>query len=403
MKPRLAILIYSLGGGGAERVLLTLLPHLQGAFDVRLFVLENKNSYGAEVDYEVLGDSKSDESAAQKLLRLPFLARMLASRLRAHDIGLCLSLLNRPNYINLIASRISGHIAIISEHATPSLQHQRGLGGAVNRWLIRALYPSATHIVAVSSGVRNDLAAHFGIAQTHITTIHNPFDIAQIESQSLETNARIAEIERQKNAGRIVLVAIGRLDSGKNHRLLLLAMARLRRMLAAPPLLLILGEGEMRENLQQMIGAHNLADCVALEGFVSNPYPYIRLADATLCASLYEGFLNVLVESLALGILPISSDCPSGPREILESANPPYNAETEITRYGVLFPSGSIVSEEESLTSLVAILARLCRGELAIAPEILKERARAFDTAKIAQQYCALLTQAAQADSQRNP
>ncbi|MDE7173774.1 MAG: glycosyltransferase [Helicobacter sp.] len=400
---KLAILIYSLGGGGAERVLLTLLPHLQSAFDVRLFVLEDKNSYGAEVRYEVLGDSKSSESAAQKLLRLPFLARMLANRLRAQGITLCLSMLNRPNYINLLAAKISGHIAIISEHATPSLQHQSGLGGAVNRWLIRALYPSATHIVAVSSGVRNDLAAHFGIAQTRITTIHNPFDIAQIKAQSLATNARIAEIESQKNAGRIVLVAIGRLDSGKNHRLLLLAMARLKSMLAAPPLLLILGEGEQRESLQEMIEAHSLADCVVLEGFVSNPYPYIKLANATLCASLYEGFLNVLVESLALGILPISSDCPSGPREILESANPPYNIETEITRYGVLFPSGSIVGEEESLASLVAILARVCRGELAIAPEILKERAQAFDAAAIAQQYCALLRQAAQADCQRNP
>lgn len=401
MKPRLAILIYSLGGGGAERVLLTLLPHLQAAFDVRLFVLEDKNSYGAEVCYEVLGDSKSSESAAQKLLRLPLLARMLASRLRAQDIRLCLSLLNRPNYINLLARRISGHMAIISEHATPSLQHQRGLGGAVNRWLIRLLYPSATQIVAVSSGVRNDLAAHFGIQ--NITTIHNPFNLAQIEAQSLATNARIAEIERQKNAGRIVLVAIGRLDSGKNHRLLLLAMARLRRMLATAPLLLILGEGEARDNLQQMIGAHNLADCVVLEGFVSNPYPYIRLANATLCASLYEGFLNVLVESLALGILPISSDCPSGPREILESANPPYNTETEITRYGVLFPSSPIVSEDESLASLVAILARLCAGELTIAPEILKKRAQAFDATTIAQQYCALLMQAVQADSQKNP
>ena len=127
MKPRLAILIYSLGGGGAERVLLTLLPHLQAVFDVHLFVLEDKNSYGAEVDYEILGDSKSNESAAQKLLRLPFLAHVLARKLRHSHIKLCLSLLNRPNYINLIASKITGHTAIISEHATSSLQYQKDL------------------------------------------------------------------------------------------------------------------------------------------------------------------------------------------------------------------------------------------------------------------------------------
>lgn len=396
MKPRLAILIYSLGGGGAERVLLTLLPHLQAAFDVHLFVLEDKNSYGAEVDYEVLGDSKSDESAAQKLLRLPFLARALARKLRDSHIKLCLSLLNRPNYINLIASKITGHTAIISEHATPSLQHQKGLGGAINRWLIRALYPHAAHIIAVSDGVRNDLATHFGIQ--NITTIHNPFNLAQIKSQSLMTNTRIAELEHQKHAGRILLVSLGRLDSGKNHRLLLLAMARLKQILAAPPLLLILGEGEQRDNLHEMINAHNLADCVVLEGFVRNPYPYIRLANATLCASLYEGFLNVLVESLALGILPISSDCPSGPREILESTNPPYNTTTEITRYGVLFPSSSITNEETSLDCLVAILAQLCDRELSIAPEILEERACFFDTTRIAQQYCTFLMQAAKGD-----
>lgn len=394
MKPRLAILIYSLGGGGAERVLLTLLPHLQAAFEVRLFVLEDTNSYHANIAYEVIGDSKSSESAALKLLRLPFLARKLAAKLCNYQIDCCLSLLNRPNYINLLAAKISKHKAIISEHATPSLQYAKGLGGFANRWLIRTLYPKAAHIIAVSYGVRNDLINHFTINPNQITTIHNPFDIASIQAQSLEKNPRILELENQKRAGRIMLVSIGRLDSGKNHRLLLQAMAQLK--LKTPPLLLILGQGELQQTLQDFITTHHLCDCVFLEGFVRNPYPYIKLADATICTSLYEGFLNVLVESLALGVLPISSDCPNGPREILQSANPPYNTTIETTRYGILFPSSTTNDAELSLQCLIDILTNLCAGKISFDSTILQTRANDFETTKIAQQYCDLLsTQAA--------
>lgn len=391
MKKRLGILIYSLGGGGAERVLLTLLPHLKAAFDVFLFVLEDKNSYGVDVKYEVIGNSKSTDSALMKLLRLPFLARLLAAKLKEHNITHCFSLLNRPNYINIMALPFASHTALISEHATPSLQYQKGIGGKINKFLIRYLYPRAAHIVTVSHGVCQDLIHNFNIPQTHITTIYNPFDMDAIYQQSLEESPRIAFLKQEKDKGRMVFVSIGRLDSGKNHHIILEAMQALCLAMQKPPLLFILGQGELHTQLQEYITNNKLEDCIYLEGFVANPYPYIKHAQATVCASLHEGFLNVLVESLALGVMPISSDCPNGPREILQSQMPAYNHENEITPYGILFPSHfANISKAHSLSCLIKILQDVCSKSISFDADVLKSRAMDFEQHKIAAQYITL-------------
>ncbi len=392
---KLAILIYSLGGGGAERVLITLLPYLQKKFEVHVFLLDDKNSYGIEIDYEVIGSSKSTESSILKFLKIPFLAFLYARKLKKEGITLSLSLLNRPNYINILAAWFAPMTSIISEHATPSKQYRgNSLGALISRWLIRFLYPKARHIIAVSYGVKNDLEQHFNIVPSLITTIYNPFDIQEIHELGQKTSTRIQELQSFKQK-RNILVAIGRLDSGKNHRFLINAIAlfKQRYTAIAPPLLIILGEGALKDMLIGLISENKLEDCVILEGFVPNPYPYIALADATICSSLYEGFLNVLVESLALGIPAISSNCPSGPKEILKSQKDGYSCEREITQYGVLYPimSASTLNEQECLDILVHILYEIHIGIITFDKTQLRKRAEDFDKNIINKLYFEIL------------
>ncbi|RAX59196.1 hypothetical protein CCZ01_00155 [Helicobacter monodelphidis] len=381
-KPVLAILIYSLGGGGAERVLSTLLPYFHQEFEVHLVLLEDKNSYELQEPYTLLGKSQSSDCSLMKLLRIPMIALQYRQFLQRIQADLSFSLLNRPNYMNLLATAPLSIQTIISEHATPSMQYQgTGIGARISRFLIRRLYPKANHIVSVSLGVKKDLEQNFFIPHSRIQAIYNPFEIQQIEAMSQEESALLSRIQ-DRFSDRKMFIAIGRLDSGKNHHFLIESFKILKDSLSGieMPLLLILGEGELEGKLKQLIIELGLQNDVFLGGFIKNPYPLIKNAVALLSASLYEGFLNVLVESLALGIPPISSDCPNGPREILQSQKPPYlECEYEITKYGVLFSLQP--------TLLAEILLKVIQKDICFDSAKLKEYAKKFDAKQIADAY----------------
>lgn len=332
-KERLAILIYSMGGGGAERVVSTLLPEFIARFDVHLVLFEEIiafDIYG--VKPHILGGSNRCECGILKLLKLPILAFKYAKFLRKNEITHSFSLMNRPNYINILSRLINlvfGFHAkvIISERATPSLQYEgSGVSAIINRFLIRTLYNFAPTIIANSYGNSLDLVDNFGVSREKVITIHNPFNIKKIVDKATEESPFAGE-------SRFVFVSVGRLDSGKNHALLISAMEAFKGENVA---LYIVGDGELEESLRMQIIESDLSDQVYLSGFKGNPYPYIAGADAFLFGSRYEGFPNVLVEALALGTPVISSDCKSGPREILSFGGERLDSGYEVCEYGIL-------------------------------------------------------------------
>ena len=181
------------------------------------------------------------------------------------------------------------------------------------RRLVSRLYPHADAIIAVSNGVADDLASTTRVNHQDITTIYNP-----VVTPELKEYARMPVNHPWFAAGAPpVILAVGRLTLQKDFASLLRAFARVR--VVRPARLMILGDGTRRQDLKLLAERLGVVDDVTLPGFVTNPYPYMAQASVFALSSVWEGFGNVLVEALACGCPVVSTDCPSGPAEILDN------------------------------------------------------------------------------------
>ena len=339
MKKNLALLIYSLGAGGAERVVSRLIPFLESRYNVTLVLMNDTVFYAIPEHLPVyyLERSQADEAGWKKLLKLPLLAFRYARFCRNHSIDVSLSFMNRPNYINTL-SKIFGFKGrvLISERAMPSLQYGYGnTMSKINRYLIKKLYPKADGIMANSYGNAKDLQENFHI-QTPIEILHNPCDTESIARASRKTAGGFPEDRA------FTFITVGRMDEGKNHRLLIEAMARITDTKAR---LIIIGDGPLREALENLTIRLGMAERVMFAGRQENPYAWLVRSDCFVFGSNHEGFPNVVLEALACGLPVISTDCPSGPREILAPENG--------GAFGVLVPVGDTEAMALAMEGLI--------------------------------------------------
>jgi len=335
MKQNLSILIYSLAGGGAERVVSVLLHELKEQYDITLVLMRDKIDYEIPKDTKIhfLEDSNPYENGIVKLLKLPYLGWKYKKFCQRNGIDISLAFMNRPSYVSIFSKIFGNKIyTIISERTTPSMMYREdNLLSKVSKILIKKLYPKADFIISNSEGNRLDLIDNFQIEASKIETIYNPFDLEKIKKLSLE---KVDNYEFTK----FTFISVGRLDTGKNHKLLIDAFSELD---VDKVELIILGEGSLRAELEKQIKELNLENSVSLLGFDNNPYKYFSKADTFVFSSLYEGFPNVLVEALACGLPVISTDCKSGPREILAPrSNFSFQLQEsiELSDYGILVP-----------------------------------------------------------------
>ncbi|WP_301006098.1 MULTISPECIES: glycosyltransferase [Helicobacter] len=351
---KLVILLYSLGAGGAERITSLLLENLAKEYAITLVLLEDIQHYPLNVQKIILGRNRTTESGIKKLLKLPLLA--FKYRKIIQDCEISLSLMTRPNYINILAGMLckltrKNPKILICERSYPSKQYgYSNLSSTINRKLITLLYNKADKISANSPQNLADLVENFGIAQKKITLLLNFFDLNKINAQSREDSTLKEQILSSKARGRFAFVSIGRLDSGKNHRLLVDCMQYFKDKAD----LFIFGEGEKRNELEAQILSLGLESCVHLLGRTPNPYAPLSVADCFVFASNHEGFPNVLVESLALGIPLLTTDC--APKEILEPLGEFIDNQKhcEICKGGILVPFNDKEAFSEAMRFIYA-------------------------------------------------
>ena len=331
----IAILIYSLTGGGAERFISYLMPYLvERKISVTLVLMEENIMYPIpkEVNIYHLGKSKSNESGIIKLFNLPILAYKYAKLIKKLQISHSFSLLTRPNLINTLSKVFFSNNSkiVISERAYPSLQYgYNDLQSKINQLLISRLYCKANLIIGNSIGNSNDLVENFRVSKNQIITIPNPIDIKHINS--------IEPIENFFSKDFFNLITIGRLDAGKNHKMLIRSIANLPNVR-----LYIIGEGvvgevELLKDLQHLIKELDLSKRVFMLGYKPNPFQYLKSANLFIFGSNHEGFPNVLLEAMACGLPILSTNCKSGPSEILQLKESKEN-DIMITDYGILTP-----------------------------------------------------------------
>ncbi|MBK2000236.1 MULTISPECIES: glycosyltransferase [Campylobacter] len=333
---KLAIFIYSLGSGGAERVVATLLPMLNLKFEVHLILMNEKISYEiSKCNIHFLEHSKPNENAILKFIKLPFLALKYKKMCKKLNINTEFVFLNRPNYIALMA-RIFGNKTrlIINECTTPSVMYKKkNFNSWANKFLISCLYPKADLILPNSKGNLEDLIQNFNIRKDQCKILYNAIDLENIEKKSEE------EITLKDK----FILSVGRLDAGKNHTLLIRAYARLKTDLK----LVILGEGILKNELEKLIQELDLENKVLLLGFDNNPYKYMSKCEFFAFASIFEGFSNVLIESLACGCAVVCTDHKSGAKELF--GNNEFGLLVEVNNENSMFEGLKTMLEDENL------------------------------------------------------
>lgn len=236
------------------------------------------------------------------------------------------------NLLATLARRVSGVATriVLSERVQPSV-HAADQGPWSHRHLrplLRSAYLSADAIVAVSDGVADDLAAVAGIPRDRIVTVYNPV----VGSDILAEAEQPLDHPWFANGAPPVVLAAGRIAPQKDYLTLIKAFARVRHEREARLVILGaqgLGCGDYVAALEALIGEFGLADAVAFPGFVANPFAYMARASVFVLSSRYEGLPGVLIQALACGCPVVSTDCPSGPREVLADG-----------QYGPLVPVG---------------------------------------------------------------
>jgi len=335
VKKNLSILIYSLGSGGAERVTSILLSELRKKYNITLVLMNTTIFYTIPDDVQVVYIEKSFafEQNIFKLLKLPFLAWKYKKICEKQKIDISLSLLVRPNYINVL-SKLMGSRAkcIISERSflSEELKNHK-IHFFIRRTLVSYLYNKADVIVGISKGTTQDLIEMYKITPEKTRVIYNPIDLDFILKEKMNKNL----ISKQDE---FVFVTIGRLDKGKNHELLIKAIEKLK---SKKIKLLIIGDGLERKSLENLINQLNVKNKVEFLGLQKNPFQFLFQSDCFVFATNYESFGNVLVEALACELPIISTDCKSGPREVLApNSNIQIHLKDRIEKeeYGILTP-----------------------------------------------------------------
>lgn len=192
-----------------------------------------------------------------------------------------------------------------------------------------SFYKYADHVVAVSAGVADDFSTRFNYPRSEVKVIYNPTYMP--DKYLSEANTQFPKFV---NHDKPIILSVGRLTEQKNFDLLIDAFSIVRKQMDCR--LLILGDGHLREALEKKVEELGLRDDVLMPGFVNNPIDYMKAADVFVMSSDYEGFGNVIVEALGAGLPVVSTDCPSGPAEILANGEfgtlVPIRNKSELTK-----------------------------------------------------------------------
>lgn len=316
---KICLFLPSLEGGGAERMLVTLANGFaRRAYSVDIVLAQARGPFLARVapDVRVI-----DLKASRVVKALP----ALIAYLRRERPSAMLATLSNANVVALLARRLSrvSTRTVVREACTLSnVEGEDLLKNYVSK-LMRWTYPWADRVVVISDGVGSDLRQFLGLRASKIKTIYNPVIGAELAGHSAEC----VDHPWLQSGGPEVILAVGRLTRQKDYPTLLHAFAAVKKI--RPSRLMILGEGPQRQELLELSKSLGISNEVAFLGFVANPWRYMRAADLLVLSSRWEGFGNVLPEAMACGTPVVSTDCPSGPREILEDG-----------RWGALAPVG---------------------------------------------------------------
>jgi glycosyltransferase involved in cell wall biosynthesis len=360
---RLAIFAATSGHSGVDRVIRNLTQQLD-AWDLPVDLLRIQN-HGPRLDADRLRHGRViDLHRAHVNSSLGPLVRYL----RQVRPAALLTDKDRVNRLAILAVALSGAptrlVVRLGTTVSVNLASRRTFERWQQRLSMRYLYPFAERVIVPSQGVAEDLAAYTGLSRGHIRVVPNP-----VVTPELDTLAAAPVSHPWLDGGPPVILGVGELGHRKGFDILVAAFAKVRKH--RPCRLLILGRGGHRNRLLAQAESLGVREDVDLPGFTSNPYPYMARASLFVLSSRWEGFGVVLIEALYLGLPVVSTDCPHGPREILEDG-----------RHGTLVPVGDADAMARGIEAALAVDSN---------PERSRSRALDFSSERSARGYLDVL------------
>jgi len=361
---RILFLTSNLGGGGAERALVDIINHLdRSRFNPHLALFQKEGPFLNELApdvpvYEI--QSIPHGFIRRNLVRFRGI-RYLVSEIQP---SLIMSMLWQVNAVVLLTSLFGdlGVPIIINEQSVPGaslrFDRRRRMLWPIVKWT----YRKAHQIIVISKGIACELDQDLRISKDKINVIHNPVTIPAVEGQ----DHRSFEF---KIHSKPAIMAAGRLNPLKNYPMLLQAFSLVSSEHDVE--LYILGQGPEKNRIETLADSLGISSKVHLLGFVSDPRSYLSQADIFVLTSNHEGFGNVLIEAMSLGVPVIATDCPYGPREILDNG-----------KYGILVPVG----DESAFADAISYLLNHPEERLNLAESGLR-RSTDFSIEKIVDQY----------------
>lgn len=380
MRKKILLTINSLRSGGAERVVSQLLTHLQDDFDIHLALYNKVIEYDIPADIKIIDLQQSEtDNQILTLLKLPLLSYRLSKYCKKHDIMHSVAFLNRPCYINALMRRWWGYkgrvVMCERTHQSTMLQTKSRLTRWITKFLVKFSYGNADLILANSKAMKTDLERYLCV-ETPIRVIYNPIDLAELKLKMNE------KVPYKFNPGTFYFISVGNFRKEKNYPLLLDAFATIKKTNCK---LLLVGAGYMEDVLRKKVVDLGLQQTVVFCGKDSNPFKYLKHAQCFVMCSDVEGFPNVLLEAIACGKAAVSTDCKSGPRELLaphSDINYQLKDKYSIEEFGLLSPVNNFEMLGKAMLRLMdnSVLRKMLE-------EKSDARAIQFDINKIKQEF----------------
>lgn len=359
----------SLANGGAERVACNLANELSIKKDVEFIAFENTVHYTLNDKIKLIVNDKKIGNKVVKLIYYPFFAGM---HLSANDT--VISNMIRPNLVFALLKYLINFRLICIHHSS-----FRRIKSPLGRLIVKFFYKKADVVVCISLDMLQDYNNIMGNANGVL--IHNPHELSRIEELAKDDDVvnqfqNLINIEKAKTD---YFVMVGRLIPLKKIETLIDAFEY-----GVPDKIkvLIIGKGDeaYTKQLKESIRNKGLNNQIIFLGHMNNPFPLIAKSNGIILCSESEGFPNILVESLCLGVPVIATDCVSGPREILcAEGDIPKHGYIK-TSYGILIPVNDSISLSKAINDITSFKDKYDK-------KALRRRVSEFDIKKIVEKY----------------